>query len=108
MRSGIPICLALILAACTPPAPETATPQILDQRDLAPEERRSGYMFLTKETQALQDDTFENPGYLWVDRGQVLFQSSEDGVSKPCATCHAECSLETTSALYTALDYASG
>ena len=43
----------------------------------------SGSEFLNPETRALQDDPFENPGYLWVDRGAALW--SEAG----CARCHA-------------------
>ncbi|MDE0350632.1 MAG: sulfur oxidation c-type cytochrome SoxA [Gammaproteobacteria bacterium] len=43
----------------------------------------SGSEFLNPETRALQDDPFENPGYLWVDRGAALW--SQAG----CARCHA-------------------
>jgi sulfur-oxidizing protein SoxA len=47
----------------------------------------SGYDFLTPQTQALQDDPFENPAMLWVDRGERLFRSTENGSS--CANCHS-------------------
>lgn len=43
----------------------------------------SGYAFLSAETQALQDDEFANPGYLWVERGATLWQEAG------CPTCHA-------------------
>ena len=43
----------------------------------------SGYAFLGPETQALQDDEFANPGYLWVERGAALWEEAG------CAACHA-------------------
>ena len=43
----------------------------------------SGYAYLSAETQALQDDEFANPGYLWADRGAVVWQEAG------CPTCHA-------------------
>jgi len=49
----------------------------------------SGYHFLAAETQAMQDDEFENPGMPVVDRGRMLFrQEVEPGWS--CATCHVK------------------
>lgn len=55
--------------------------------ELAPSEVQSGYLFLTAETQALQDDDFANPGYLWVDQGQALFEQVI-GQEAACSTCH--------------------
>lgn len=54
-----------------------------------PSPLQSGYVFLTEETQNLQDDPFENPGYLWVDRGETLFHS-EDTTTPSCASCHQD------------------
>jgi sulfur-oxidizing protein SoxA len=54
---------------------------------LTPAEIRSGYTFLTPETQVLQDDSFANPGYLWVDRGAALFRAEETAPS--CISCHS-------------------
>jgi sulfur-oxidizing protein SoxA len=48
----------------------------------------SGYRFLTPETQALQDDAFANPGYLWVAAGAEAYQK-EHGTDS-CASCHGE------------------
>ncbi|MCA8899756.1 MAG: sulfur oxidation c-type cytochrome SoxA [Hyphomonas sp.] len=56
------------------------------QSGLAPEDLKSGYDFLQAETQALQDDDFANPGFLWVDKGDALFHASEGAPS--CASCH--------------------
>ena len=52
-------------------------------------ERRSGFTFLTKETQALQNDDFANPGLLWVEQGEGLWRTAAaDG--KSCRSCHGE------------------
>ena len=66
----------------------------------------SGFEFLTESTQAQQKDSFENPGYFWVDQGQKLFtQAPANGAS--CAACH-ESGLEGVAASYPALDEQSG
>jgi sulfur-oxidizing protein SoxA len=57
--------------------------------ELSKHDLRSGFAFLTPETQALQSDLFENPGYLWVDRGAEIFQSAA-GSAPSCASCHTE------------------
>jgi sulfur-oxidizing protein SoxA len=50
----------------------------------------SGYWFRTKETQAIQDDDFNNPGFFAVEQGERLW-SKPDGVSgKSCASCHQD------------------
>lgn len=68
----------LFITACNAPEAE------YEQRDISPDIIRSGYTFLTAETQALQDDDFANPGYLWVDKGETLFSEGE----RSCASCH--------------------
>lgn len=50
----------------------------------------SGYEFRTKETQALQDDDFENPGFLWVEQGEELWSKAEGSAGKSCADCHGD------------------
>ncbi len=50
---------------------------------------KSGYEYLTPETQAMQDDDFANPGMPTVDLGRKLFR--EPGWNgQSCATCHGE------------------
>lgn len=77
----------LYVAACNQPETDRALP------DLPREDTRSGYTFLTPETQALQDDAFANPGFLWVDRGEAMFKASSN-VSHSCASCHAPGDLD--------------
>lgn len=90
----------LLAVACTPSeVPESTQSSAL-------EEIRSGYEFLTPDTQALQDDPFENPGYLWVDRGAALFQANEAG-TKACASCHED-GLSGAATYYPALDAQTG
>lgn len=54
------------------------------------EQRRSGYTYLTPETQRLQDDDFANPGFLWVERGRELWAQRESGHGQSCQSCHGE------------------
>ncbi|MFT4633259.1 MAG: sulfur-oxidizing protein SoxA [Candidatus Azotimanducaceae bacterium] len=53
-------------------------------------EPRSGYAFQSADTQALQDDDFQNPGMLWVDQGSDLFQAAAGASGKACTNCHAD------------------
>ncbi len=50
--------------------------------------RISGYIFTAKETNAIQDDDFANPGFLWLDEGQALWNKVDGKAGKSCATCH--------------------
>ena len=56
---------------------------------LTPEEIVSGYTMLTPETQAMQDDDFTNPGLLWVDKGEALFNASQNS-ARACRDCHED------------------
>ena len=62
----------------------------------------SGYRFLTPETQALQDDAFANPGYLWVAAGAEAYQK-EHGTDS-CASCHGEGSMVGVATRYPRFD----
>ncbi|MEN8206319.1 MAG: sulfur oxidation c-type cytochrome SoxA [Pseudomonadota bacterium] len=52
-------------------------------------EAKSGYDYIKPESRAMQDDDFENPGMLAVEKGQVLFNRKQNGAGKACAECHA-------------------
>jgi sulfur-oxidizing protein SoxA len=57
-----------------------------DKSDLAPDDVVSGLEFLTESTRQLQQDSFANPGLLWVDQGKALFEENA-GVTS-CRSCH--------------------
>ena len=48
-------------------------------------ERRSGYSFMTPETQAIQNDDTANPGMLWVLDGEALWKRKTGAANKACA-----------------------
>ena len=66
----------------------------------------SGYEFRNAETQALQDDDFENPAFLWVDQGEELWSTADGTAGKACADCHndASDSMKTVGARYPVWD----
>jgi sulfur-oxidizing protein SoxA len=62
----------------------------------------SGYYFRDKKTRALQDDDFDNPAFLWVQRGKALWSKVDGKAGKSCASCHnmAEKSMKGVGATY--------
>jgi sulfur-oxidizing protein SoxA len=71
----------------------------------AEEKARSGFDYLTPETQALQQDEFANPGMLWVEQGGQMWR---DG-GKSCASCHGDPgALKGVAARYPAFDANAG
>ncbi len=52
----------------------------------------SGYHFAKKETQALQDDDFDNPGNLWLEEGAALWSKVDGDAKKSCQSCHNDAS----------------
>jgi sulfur-oxidizing protein SoxA len=69
-------------------------------------ERRSGYSFMTPETQAIQNDDTANPGMLWVLDGEKLWNSKSGAAAKACTDCHndASVSMKGVAARYPAFD----
>jgi L-cysteine S-thiosulfotransferase len=57
-------------------------------KDFALSEIVSGYWFRTKETQAIQDDDFKNPGFFGVEQGEQLWSKPDGASGKSCASCH--------------------
>jgi len=53
---------------------------------------RSGYTYAAPETQAIQDDDFANPGFIWVDYGEELWSDVDGAAGKSCASCHGDAS----------------
>lgn len=50
----------------------------------------SGYAFMTQEVQQLQDDDFANPGLLWVEEGQTIWDDASVKSGQSCASCHGD------------------
>ncbi len=48
----------------------------------------SGWLFREAETRALEADSFENPGMLYVERGEEIWNTVEGAAGKSCASCH--------------------
>jgi sulfur-oxidizing protein SoxA len=66
------------------------------------EDRRSGYTYMTDETRFIQNDDFENPAMLWVERGEEQWSKVEGSAGKSCQECHGEASesMKTVGATY--------
>jgi L-cysteine S-thiosulfotransferase len=68
------------------------------------EQRRSGYEYMSRETRAMQDDDFSNPGMLWVLDGESLWRQRVGATNKACADCHAGDSMRGVAPRYPAYD----
>ena len=73
-------------------------------------QRRSGFSFMTPDTQAMQNEDTANPGMLWVLDGEALWNSNAGSSGKACADCHgdARASMKGVAARYPAFDQALG
>lgn len=85
MRARHWLFCGLVVWGCKAPA----APPISDF-GLSPDDVVSGQAFLTPETQALQNDSFANPGYLWVDQGATLFAKPAAANGMACQSCHQD------------------
>lgn len=56
------------------------------------EDRRSGYTYMTDATRFMQNDDFENPAMLWVERGEALWSEVDGEKGKACQECHSDAS----------------
>ena len=54
------------------------------------DELLSGWRFRTDETQALQTDDFDNPGFIFVDEAVEAWETVEGKAGKACASCHGD------------------
>jgi sulfur-oxidizing protein SoxA len=48
----------------------------------------SGWLFREPETRALEADSFANPGMLYVERGEEIWNAVDGTMGKSCASCH--------------------
>lgn len=74
--------------------------------EIAPNQRRSGFEFMSPQTQAMQSDETGNPGMLWVADGQRLWEEAPAAAVKSCAGCHDDAarSMRGVAARYPAFD----
>jgi L-cysteine S-thiosulfotransferase len=100
MKPARAIVVAVLLVAAIPVL-ATEIPQA---------ERRSGFSFMTPETQSMQNDDTANPGMLFVLDGEALWKSKAGAAGKACADCHddARVSMKGVAARYPAFDRALG
>lgn len=66
-----------------------------EEKDWGPykvDDRRSGYTYMTDESRAMQSDDFQNPGMLWVEQGEEIWNTVEGEAGKACASCHNDAS----------------
>jgi L-cysteine S-thiosulfotransferase len=59
-------------------------------KDFPLQEIVSGYWFRTKETQAIQDDDFNNPGFFGVEEGERLWSAPDGAAGMSCVSCHQD------------------
>ena len=55
---------------------------------MAAGEKHSGYQDASPETRAMQDDDASNPGFLWVQQGEALWNERIGSAGRSCADCH--------------------
>lgn len=74
-----------------------------------PDARRSGFDFMRPGTQAMQRDDTLNPGLLWVQEGEALWNRPAGTTNRACAACHgvATSAMRGVAARYPAFDAAS-
>jgi sulfur-oxidizing protein SoxA len=99
MRFERTIALAALLIAVDLASPVRAT-------EIPPAERRSGFSFMSPDTQAMQNEDTANPGMLWVLDGETLWKAKAGAAGKACADCHGDisASMKGVAARYPAFD----
>ncbi len=56
-------------------------------------ERKSGFEFMSSESQVMQQDDFSNPGMLWVAEGEALWGANAGAATRSCADCHGDAAM---------------
>jgi sulfur-oxidizing protein SoxA len=76
--------------------------------EIPPDQKRSDFFLMSRDTQAMQEDATANPGMLWVLDGETLWNQKAGAVQKSCANCHgaAEASMKGVAARYPAFSQA--
>ena len=100
MKKSLTALIAGLALAGSALADENATLMINGEEEIATrvaapadsplDELVSGWLFRTAETQALQMDDFDNPGFIFVETAEDAFASVDGSEGKACADCHAD------------------
>lgn len=85
------VAAGVLLAALAAPAGSDEGAQDWGDYELE-DGRRTGYTYAREETRAIQDDDFDNPGFIWVEKGEELWSTGEGSVGKSCEGCHGDAS----------------
>jgi L-cysteine S-thiosulfotransferase len=85
-------------------------PPRLRAGEIPANEKRSGFEFMSRETQAMQRDDTANPGMLWVREGEAQWTRRPGTTERACADCHGATgeSLRGVAARYPAFSEAQG
>jgi sulfur-oxidizing protein SoxA len=79
------------------------------ERAIAPADLRSGITFSGANVRVMQEDDAANPAYLWVERGERLWNTAAGPGSKSCASCHhGIATMRGVAARYPMIDAGSG
>jgi len=83
-----------------------ATTAMAEERALPLSALRSSVTFAGADVRAMQEDDIANPGMLWVERGEKLWQTPAGSEGRTCASCHgdAQQSMRGVAARYPAYD----
>jgi sulfur-oxidizing protein SoxA len=78
--------------------------------EITPQDRRSSYADMSRESKAMQDDDTANPGMLAVLDGEALWNRKVGAANRSCADCHGDAthSMKGIATRYPAFDAASG
>ena len=71
---------------------------------------RSGSTYMSADLRTMQADDFANPGMLWVEKGEKLWNTKAGAQSQACAACHqdAKISMKGVAARHPAFDNKAG
>ena len=74
--------------------------------EIPPAEKRSGYTFMSRDTQRMQDDDTVNPATFSVLDGETLWGTKAGEANRSCADCHRDAaqSMKGVAARYPAFD----
>ena len=87
-----------------------ATISSAQERPLPLSALRSGSTFVSANVRAMQSDDAANPGLLWVERGEKLWNAPAGTADRSCASCHgnAAASMRGVATHYPRYDATSG